>query len=147
MERFLEYVAQHPVLVGGTAALALAVAAYEVSQLRDGGKNVSPAEAVGLLNHGALLLDVRSKDEFDAGHVIDARHLPQAELSDGLEKFAKFRDKVVITFCESGMRSGGAARALRAAGFTKVVNLRGGLFPHSAVLDIIPSRPFRYIAA
>ena len=127
MERFLEYVAQHPVLVGGTAALALAVAAYEVSQLRDGGKNVSPAEAVGLLNHGALLLDVRSKDEFDAGHVIDARHLPQAELSDGLEKFAKFRDKVVITFCESGMRSGGAARALRAAGFTKVVNLRGGL--------------------
>ena len=47
MERFLEYVAQHPVLVGGTAALALAVAAYEYSQLRDVSKNVSQAESVG----------------------------------------------------------------------------------------------------
>ena len=107
--------------------LALAVAAYELSQLRDGGKTVGPSEAVGRLNQGALLLDVRSKGEFDAGHVIDARHIAQSDLADGLEKLNKYRDKVVITFCESGMRSGAAARTLRGQGFTKVLNLRGGL--------------------
>jgi rhodanese-related sulfurtransferase len=127
MERFLEYAAQHPFLVGGTALLALAVTAYELSRLRDGGQNIGSAEAVRLLNQGALLLDVRTQSEFDAGHVIDARHIPQSELSAGLEKIKKYKDKVVITFCESGMRSGAAARTLRGQGFTKVVNLRGGL--------------------
>jgi rhodanese-related sulfurtransferase len=127
MERFLEYAARHPFLVGGTALMALVVLAYEASRARSGGGAVGATDAVRLLNEGALLLDVRSKDEFDAGHVIEARHIPQPELSQGLESIKKYKDKVVVTVCESGMRSGAAARTLRAAGFSKVVNLRGGM--------------------
>ena len=127
MDRLLEYIVHHPFLTGGTALLALALAAYELSRLRDGGQTVGATEAVRLMNQGAILLDVRTQDEFNAGHVIDARHIPQSELAGGLEKLKKYKDKVVITFCESGMRSGAAARTLRAQGFNKVVNLRGGL--------------------
>ena len=43
------------------------------------------------------------------------------------ESLKKYRDKPVIVCCESGMRSGAAARVLKAQGFAKVVNLRGGL--------------------
>jgi rhodanese-related sulfurtransferase len=82
---------------------------------------------VRLLNQGALLLDVRSKAEFDVGHVLDAKHVPQDELAQSAETLKKYRDKVVVACCESGMRSGAAARVLRAQGFTKVVNLQGGL--------------------
>jgi rhodanese-related sulfurtransferase len=127
MERLLEYVTRHPFLVGGTAALALAVLAYEASRLRSGGQAVGPMDAVRLMNQGALLLDVRSQGEFDAGHILESRHVPQDQLAGSVETLKKYKDKVVIACCESGMRSGAAARLLQAQGFTKVVNLKGGL--------------------
>ena len=65
--------------------------------------------------------------EFDSGHILDARHVPQEEIAQSAETLKRFKDKVVIVCCESGMRSGAAARVLQAQGFTKVVNLRGGL--------------------
>jgi rhodanese-related sulfurtransferase len=127
MDKLLEYVTHHPILVGGTAALAAAVLAYELSRARNAGQAVGPLDAVRLLNQGALLLDVRSKAEFDSGHVIDARHVPQEEIAGSGEALKKYREKVVIACCESGTRSSAAARVLKAQGFTKVVNLRGGL--------------------
>lgn len=127
MERLLEYVMRHPFLAGGTIALALAALAYEASRARSGGESVGPMDAVRLMNQGALLLDVRSQGEFDAGHIRDARHLPQDQVASAAETLKKYKDKVVIACCESGMRSGAAARVLRTQGFGKVVNLRGGL--------------------
>jgi rhodanese-related sulfurtransferase len=127
MDRLLEYITRHPFLAGGTAALALAVLAYEASRARSGGQSVGPMDAVRLLNQGALLLDVRSQAEFDSGHILDAKHVPQDQLAASGETLKKFKDKVVIACCESGMRSGAATRVLQAQGFTKVVNLKGGL--------------------
>ena len=127
MDRLLEYVASHPLLAGGTLLLALAVAAYEISRARSGGQAVGPTEAVRLMNQGAALVDVRSKAEFDAGHILDARHVPQDDVAQAGEALKRFKDKVVIVCCESGMRSGAAARVLQAQGFANVVNLRGGL--------------------
>jgi len=127
MERLLEYVTRHPFLAGGTAVLALAVLAYEASRARSGGQSVGPMDAVRLLNQGAVMLDVRSQAEFDSGHILDSRHIPQDQLASSAETLKKCKDKVVIACCESGMRSGAAARVLQAQGFTKVVNLKGGL--------------------
>ncbi|MFO1405936.1 MAG: rhodanese-like domain-containing protein [Steroidobacteraceae bacterium] len=127
MDRLLEYAARHPFLVGGTVVLALAVLAYEMSRARGGGTSVGPIDAVRLMNQGALLVDVRSREEFESGHVIDARHLPQDQVAGAGESLKKYRDKPVIVCCESGARSGAAARVLKAQGFTNVLNLRGGL--------------------
>jgi rhodanese-related sulfurtransferase len=127
MEQLLEYVARHPFLAGGTVALAVAVLAYEVSRARSGGASVGAMEAVRLMNQGALVLDVRSQAEFDAGHIREARHVPQEQVGSAAETLKKYKDKVIIAYCESGMRSGAAARVLRNQGFAKVVNLRGGL--------------------
>jgi rhodanese-related sulfurtransferase len=127
MDRLLEYAARHPLLAGGTVLLALAVAAYEFSRVRSGGQAVGPTEAVRLMNQGATLVDVRSQAEFDSGHILDARHVPQEEIAKAAESLKRFKEKVVIVCCESGMRSGAAARVLQSQGFTKVVNLRGGL--------------------
>ena len=128
MDRLLEYAARHPLLVGGTVILALAIAAYEFSRARSGGQAVSPTEAVRLMNQGAVLVDVRSQAEFDSGHILDARHVPQDQVAQAAESTLKrCKDKVVIMSCESGMRSSAAARVLQAQGFTNVVNLRGGV--------------------
>jgi 3-mercaptopyruvate sulfurtransferase SseA len=90
MDRLLEYVASHPLLAGGTMLLALAVAAYEFSRARSGGQTVAPTEAVRLMNQGAALVDVRSKAEFDAGHILDARHVPQEEIAQSAETLKRF---------------------------------------------------------
>jgi rhodanese-related sulfurtransferase len=127
MDRLIEYFTRHPLLAGGTAALVLAVLAYEASRLRSGGQSVGPTDAVRLLNQGALLLDLRTQAEFDSGHILDARHVPQDQLASSVETLKKYKDKVVIACCESGMRSGAGARVLQAQGFTKVVNMKGGL--------------------
>ena len=127
MDRLLEYLTRHPILVGGTVALAVAVLVYELSRARGAGTAVGPLDAVRLLNQGALMLDVRSKAEFDSGHVIDARHVPQEELASSAEALKKYREKVVIVCCESGTRSSAATRVLAAQGYSKVANLRGGL--------------------
>lgn len=127
MERLLEYAIRHPILAGATLVLALAALAYEISRARGGGQAVGPLDAVRLLNQGALMVDVRTRAEFESGHVIDARHLPQEQVAQAAEPLKKFREKILIACCESGMRSGAATRVLKNQGFTKVVNLRGGL--------------------
>ena len=127
MQQLLEYITRHPLLVGVTAAIALAALAYELSRARSGGQSVGPAEAIRLLNQGAVMLDVRARDQFDAGHVIDARNVPAAEVGGAAESLKRLREKVVIACCENGLASAGVARALRALGFTQVATLRGGL--------------------
>ena len=73
------------------------------------------------------VLDVRENDEFAAGHLPKARHIPLKELEARLPELAKFKEKPVIVTCRSGARSGSACRALRKAGFTQVHNLKGGV--------------------
>ena len=128
MDRFLEYATRHPFLVGGTAALAMAVAAYELSKLRAGGQSVGPSDAVRLMNQGALLLDVRTpgrvrlgphprREARAAGTGRPGRRDLQAVQGQG--RGALLRERRALR------RRG--QRVLRAQGFTKVVNLRGGL--------------------
>ena len=127
MNRFFEYVVHHPFLVAAAAILAVLAIVIEIRQRARGSSAVAAADAVRLANSGALLLDVREGQEYEAGHIIEARHLPAAELAAKAETLKKYKEKPVIVYCESGAASGAAARTLRAAGFNKVVTLRGGL--------------------
>jgi rhodanese-related sulfurtransferase len=76
---------------------------------------------------GSLVLDVREGDEFAAGHLPKARHIPLSQLSKRVEEIAKFKEKPVLVTCRNGTRSGAAARVLKQAGFTNVFALRGGV--------------------
>jgi rhodanese-related sulfurtransferase len=127
MNRFFEYVVHHPFLVAAAAILAVLAIVIEFRHRSRGSSAVAPADAVRLANSGALLLDVRDSQAYEAGHIIEARHLPAADLAAKAETLKKYKEKPVIVYCDSGMTSGAAARTLRAGGFNKVVTLRGGL--------------------
>lgn len=127
MNRLIEYTTNHPFLVAAAAILAVLAIVIEIRQRGRGSSAISPAEAVQLANGGALVVDVRDAKDFEAGHIIDARHVQPAEVATRAESFKKFKEKPVIVYCENGFASAGAARALRTAGFAKVVTLRGGL--------------------
>lgn len=127
MNRLFEYTTNHPFLVTAAAILAVLAIVIEMRHRSRGGNTVSTADAVRLANSGALLLDVRDSKEYEAGHIIEARHIPAAEVASRAESLKKFKEKPVIVYCDGGFTSAAAARALRASGFNKVVTLSGGL--------------------
>jgi rhodanese-related sulfurtransferase len=70
------------------------------------------------------LLDVREPDEWDAGHIEGAQHIPLGELGARLAEVP--REQVVVAVCRSGSRSDRAAKGLRLSGF-QAENLDGGM--------------------
>lgn len=68
-----------------------------------------------LVEEGALVLDVRTKAEYAAGHIKGSRNIPLDQLGGVIQELKK-KNKPVITCCRSGMRSGMAASTLRNAG-------------------------------
>lgn len=127
MNRFLEYTTNHPVLVGAAALVAIVAIVVEIRQQARGSNLIGPSDAVRLVNSGALVLDVREAKDYEAGHIIDARHVPAAELASRADSLKKFKDKPVVIYCDGGFASAGAAKTLQSLGFGKVVTLRGGL--------------------
>lgn len=127
MNRLFEYAANHPFLVAATALIALVAIALEARHRLRGSSAIGTGDAVLLANQGALVLDVRSDEEFASGHIIDARHIRGSDLVSSVDTLKKYREKPIVVYCESGTVSATAARVLKAQGFTKVVNLKGGL--------------------
>lgn len=69
-----------------------------------------------LVKEGAMIIDVRSPAEFNGGHVKGAVNIPLQAIQSSFNKIPK--NKVIITCCASGMRSGSAKSLLKAAGYT-----------------------------
>lgn len=75
----------------------------------------------------AIVIDVRDQDEWDSGHIANARHIPLSKLDERLHEVEKYKQRTVLVNCRSGHRSGMAASRMRKAGFEKVFNLDGGI--------------------
>ncbi|MGF1639120.1 MAG: rhodanese-like domain-containing protein [Cyclobacteriaceae bacterium] len=73
------------------------------------------ADYAALIQQGAVFIDVRSKAEFNGGHLKGAINIPLDQLSSQLSKIKK--NKPVITCCASGMRSASAKSLLQSNGF------------------------------
>lgn len=90
---------------------------------------VSPRRANQAVESGAVqVVDVRSKGEFQAGHVAGAVHIPFIQLPARVAELDPARP--VLVYCRSGNRSARAGAYLARRGF-RVINLRGGYWPYA----------------
>ncbi|SFL55173.1 Rhodanese-related sulfurtransferase [Paenibacillus sp. 1_12] len=89
-------------------------------------KEITPQALVARMKKGEALtiVDVREPDEWDAGHVAGAKHIPLGQLQDRLDELDAKQETIMI--CRSGNRSGLACELLNEKGFD-VVNMTGGL--------------------
>lgn len=74
-----------------------------------------------LVKEGAIILDVRSKNEFASGHIKNAINISVDSLTSNLAKL-KDKNQPIITCCASGMRSSAAKSILKSNGYTNVHN-------------------------
>jgi rhodanese-related sulfurtransferase len=95
--------------------------------LQPRGRRASALQVTQLINRGkTVVVDVRSAEDFAAGHLRDAKNIPLADLSARIGELDKFKAKTVVVVCQSGARADKAAKTLAAAGFTDVFSLDGG---------------------
>jgi rhodanese-related sulfurtransferase len=80
----------------------------------------------GLIRNGALVIDTRSASEFSSGHIENAIHIPYDLVANVIEKHEPDKERAIIVYCHSGVRSAAAKQALQQAGYQNVVN-GGGL--------------------
>jgi rhodanese-related sulfurtransferase len=93
------------------------------------GKRASPQEVVMRMNRGKnVVVDVRTAEEFAAGHLRDAKNIPLADFASRIGELEKSKGKSsIVVVCQTGARADKAARLLQAAGFEDVVALEGGI--------------------
>ena len=118
------------------AAFAATAAIYAVkprdagrkteSAMNENNKRPDAVEAKALMEGGARLVDVRSLEEWDDGHVKGAVLLPHVQVADNARALLPDKDMPIVTYCRSGGRAELAARVLRSLGYTKVQAMTGG---------------------
>jgi rhodanese-related sulfurtransferase len=127
MNHLPEYISHHPYVVIATVVAAIIAVVFELRSRAQGAAAISSNSAIALHNKGALILDVRSPEEFAGGHIVDAKHIELDKLAEKTDSLKKYREKPIVVVCESGSRSAQAAKLLKSQGFKQVVNLQGGL--------------------
>jgi rhodanese-related sulfurtransferase len=96
--------------------------------LQPRGKRASALQVTQIINRGkSTVVDVRTAEEFSAGHLRDAKNIPLADLATRIGELEKSKGRSVVVVCQSGARADKAVRQLAAAGFDDVVSLDGGL--------------------
>ena len=97
------------------------------SQGESDAPEMSPQDLVARLTAEAppVVLDVRTPQEYAAGHVPGALNVPHKALPDRLAEVLGFRHREVVLYCERGKRSDMAREVLLEAGFTSVQHLQG----------------------
>jgi phage shock protein E len=99
----------------------LAIAVAYVWFKRSG--QVSKKDASQYLKSGAMIIDVRSTDEFNSGHLLQAHNIPLDRIDILVPSEVKDKSKVLLLHCASGIRSNLAKRKLVDLGYKNVFNL------------------------
>jgi rhodanese-related sulfurtransferase len=89
---------------------------------------ISPNEAATMrVKNQAVIVDVRENDDWNEHNIHGAIHIPLSQLNDRLAELEPYRNRPIITQCAAGMRSAQAQLRLKAAGFSKVYLMNGGI--------------------
>ena len=96
-----------------------------------GYETIDTNKALELIDKGAIVIDVRSADEYNEGHIKGAINIPV----DEIDSISYKKDKTIIVYCASGIRSEKAVKRLVELGYTSLYNLDGGLLNWGSDLE------------
>lgn len=105
-------------------------------------QEIDPKQLKAQLAEGAILIDVREEEEFEAGHIPGARNVTGSTLSQQAPGILIDPSQPIAVVCEGGNRSAIAALELQELGYDHVVSLQGGLrlWPEALVTTVASRR-------
>jgi rhodanese-like protein len=121
LERWFEFIGNHPVLVGLLIVLIIAFFAIEGKR---SGRKVPPSE-LGLLvnNQNARIIDIRPANKFANGHITGSQNIPFNDLKNHLAELQAIEVPVILV-CDIGMQAGAAVQLINRPNFMR---LEGGI--------------------
>ncbi len=110
-----------PLLMAASMAVSLPLAAAEMEPM------ISQEQLVTRMNSGEAppLIDVRSPEEFRAGHIPGAVNIPLQEFEQRFDELSAYKDREAVLYCESGMRASHGGGWLESQGFDRLRYLDG----------------------
>lgn len=128
MQQLTEFAGNHPYLTGGFVAVLLFWLFTEFKRKFQGFQELTPAQAVSLINReNAVVVDVSALADYNKGHIVDAVHMPQSQIEKSDTKLSKLKGKSVLVVDKNGQTAGPAAARLLKSGVAEVAVLKGGM--------------------
>lgn len=122
---FFQFIGENWLLV---TALLTCVTLLVLHESSKGAKGLSTQQLTNAVNQqNAVVVDIRSREDFQEGHITDAINIPSAELADQLSQLEKHKNNPIILVCGMGHATGSAAKTLEENGFLDVSKLLGGM--------------------
>tara|TARA_R110001583_G_scaffold56263_1_gene170075 strand:- start:1760 stop:2164 length:405 start_codon:yes stop_codon:yes gene_type:complete len=84
-------------------------------------------EALKVPNNNIVLLDVRTAEEYNEGHIAGAINISHNAIEENLKQLTQYKNSTVVVYCRSGHRAGIAANILSSNGFTNLQHLTGDM--------------------
>ena len=113
-----------------TKLIALAFSIFTTAVLAGETQQMSQQElleALKVANNNIVLLDVRSEDEYNHGHVAGAINISHNAVEENLKQLAQYKNSTVVVYCRSGRRAGIAENILSENGFSNLHHLTGDM--------------------
>ncbi len=109
--------------------LVLLTVSFTACSSEQTGETIAAADLDALMTAGnaPLILDVRSKKEYDSGHIPGAVNIPHTELEARIAELDGRKNDMIVLHCRSGRRVVPAEETLQRLGFTKTVELEGNM--------------------
>ena len=94
---------------------------------------VRPENVAALVAAGAIALDIRDKEEHDAGHIPGSLHVSRGKLEMNIEGLIPDLDTTILCYCNAYNRGALSADTLRIMGYRKAMYIGGGLKAYRAL--------------
>lgn len=129
MQEIMQFASNHPILSLAWVVLLILVIVTTVKGMFSKVKTISRGEATRLINkEDAVVVDVRSRDDFRRGHISGALNVAAAEIKKGnADELEKHKAQPIIVVCATGQNAADSAAHLSAAGFPQVFVLKDGI--------------------
>mgnify|MGYP006156002259 FL=1 len=126
MDVYFTFISNNPVLFLLFFVILGFIIFNEYKTITQKFKNISPQDAVFLINNDAFILDVRESSELNQGIIKNSKHINFSSVQASLDSIKKFSDKPTIVYCKSGVRSATISNMLSKNSFDEVYSMKGG---------------------
>ena len=126
MEEYYNFILNNPVLFILFFVILGFIIFNEYKTLTQKFKNITPQDAVFLINKDAFILDVRESSELNQGTIKDSKHINFSSVETSLDSIKKYSSKPTIVYCKSGVRSATISNILSKNNFNEVYSMKGG---------------------